>query len=418
MPHAAVSLLVIDDNPGNLELLSSALAQPGLEILTASDPKEGLDLFRNRRPQVVLTDLVMPQMSGMEVLERIVEIDPATDVILMSAHYSTESAVEAVKKGASDYLNKPISIDPLRERIGRLVEEVRKRQRALQLEDELRCNSEFEGIVGRSPLMWEMFWRTRRVAPHYRALLITGETGTGKDLIARALHRLSPVASGRYVVLNCSAVVETLFESELFGHVKGSFTGATSDKPGLFEHAHGGTLFLDEIGDMPLATQAKLLRVLQNQEVQRVGALNARKVDVRVIAATNHDLRAAVAAEAFSGGSILPSLHGGNSGAAAGGAQRGSAPAPASLCRAIRRAVREASTRIDASGANPAFPAFLAGQCAGTRKRHRTCRHDDHERHGGRARPAALHAPFAGTARTGGIRSGRGWRWHARGGGT
>jgi DNA-binding NtrC family response regulator len=296
---SAISLLVIDDNPGSLELLSNALAQPGLEILTASNPKEGLDIFCNRRPQVVLTDLVMPHMSGMEVLERIVEIDPATDVILMTAHYSTESAVEAVKKGASDYLNKPVSIGPLRERIGKLVEEVRKRQRALQLEDELRATSEFEGIVGRSPLMWEMFWRIRRVAPHYRALLITGETGTGKDLIARALHRLSPVASGRYVVLNCSAVVETLFESELFGHVKGSFTGATHDKPGLFEHAHGGTLFLDEIGDMPLATQAKLLRVLQNQEVQRVGALNARKVDVRVVAATNHDLRAAVAENRF-----------------------------------------------------------------------------------------------------------------------
>jgi len=297
--HSAVSLLVIDDNPGSVELLSTALAQPGLEILTASNPEEGLHLFRNRRPQVVLTDLVMPQMSGMEVLEKIVEIDPATDVILMSAHYSTESAVEAVKKGASDYLNKPLSIDPLRERIGRLVEEVRKRQRAVQLEDELRTTAEFEGIVGRSPLMWEMFSRTRRVAPHYRALLITGETGTGKDLIAQALHRLSPVASGRYVVLNCSAVVETLFESELFGHVRGSFTGATTDKPGLFEYAHGGTLFLDEIGDMPLATQAKLLRVLQNQEVQRVGALNARKVDVRVIAATNHDLRTAVAEKRF-----------------------------------------------------------------------------------------------------------------------
>jgi DNA-binding NtrC family response regulator len=296
---SAISLLVIDDSPGTVELLSNGLSQPGLEILTASHPEEGLDLFRNRRPQIVITDLMMPNLSGMEVLERIVEIDPATNVILMSAHYSTESAVEAVKKGACDYLNKPVSIGPLRERIGRLVEEVRKRQRASQLEDELRANSEFEGIVGRSPQMWEMFWRIRRVAPHYRALLITGETGTGKDLIARALHKLSPVASGRYVVLNCSAVVETLFESELFGHVKGAFTGATHDKPGLFEHAHGGTLFLDEIGDMPLATQAKLLRVLQNQEVQRVGALNARKVDVRVVAATNHDLRTAVAEKRF-----------------------------------------------------------------------------------------------------------------------
>lgn len=296
---SAISLLVIDDNPASVELLSHGLAQPGLEILTASHPEEGLDLFRNRRPQIVLTDLMMPDLTGMEVLERIVEIDPATDVILMTAHYSTESAVEAVKKGASDYLNKPVSIGPLRERIGRLVEEVRKREHASQLEDELRTTSEFEGIVGRSPQMWEMFWRIRRVAPHYRALLVTGETGTGKDLIARALHRLSPVSSGRYVVLNCSAVVETLFESELFGHVKGAFTGATHDKPGLFEHAHGGTLFLDEIGDMPLATQAKLLRVLQNQEVQRVGALNARKVDVRIVAATNHDLRAAVAEKRF-----------------------------------------------------------------------------------------------------------------------
>ena len=296
---SAVSLLVIDDNPGNVELLANGLAQQGLEILTASHPEEGLNLFCNRRPPIVLTYLMMPHMTGMEVLERIVEIDPSTDVILMTAHYSTESAVEAVKKGASDYLNKPISIGPLRERIGKLVEEVRKRRRSLQLEDELRTNSEFEGIVGRSPQMWEMFWHIRRVAPHYRALLITGETGTGKDLIARALHKLSPVASCRYVVLNCSAVVETLFESELFGHVRGAFTGATHDKPGLFEHAHEGTLFLDEIGDMPLACQAKLLRVLQNQEVQRVGGLNACKVDVRVVAATNHDLRTAVAEKRF-----------------------------------------------------------------------------------------------------------------------
>jgi DNA-binding NtrC family response regulator len=295
----ALSLLIIDDNTGSLELLSSALAQPGLEILTASDPEEGVDLVLNRHPQIVLTDLVMPRISGLEVLERIVEFDPSIDVILMTAHYSTESAVEAIKKGATDYLNKPVSIVSLRERIGKLVEEARKRQRALQLEDELLATSEFEGIVGRSPMMWDLFSRIRRVAPHYRAILVTGETGTGKDLVAQALHRLSPAASGRYVVLNCSAVVETLFESELFGHVKGSFTGATHDKAGLYEHAHGGTLFLDEIGDMPLATQAKLLRVLQNQEVQRVGSLTARKVDVRVIAATNHDLRAAIGEKRF-----------------------------------------------------------------------------------------------------------------------
>jgi DNA-binding NtrC family response regulator len=296
---AAVSLLIIDDNRGSLELLSHALAQPGLEILIAADPEEGLDLVRSHAPQIVLTDLVMPRMSGLEVLDRIVEVDPSIDVILMSAHYSTESAVEAIRRGAADYLDKPVSIAALRDRIGKLLENVRKRQRAMQLEDEMLASAEFEGIIGRSPLMWETFSRVRRVAPHYRSILITGETGTGKDLFARVLHRLSPASSGRYVVLNCSAVVETLFESELFGHVKGSFTGATQDKPGLVEHAHNGTLFLDEIGDMPLATQAKLLRVLQNQEVQRVGSLTARKVDIRMIAATNHDLRGAIAEKRF-----------------------------------------------------------------------------------------------------------------------
>jgi DNA-binding NtrC family response regulator len=217
----------------------------------------------------------------------------------MTAHYSTESAVEAIKKGASDYLNKPVSIAALREKIGSLLETARKRHRASQLEDELLASAEFEGIIGNSPSMWDMFSRIRRVAPHYRAVLVTGETGTGKDLVARTLHSLSPASQGRYVVLNCSAVVETLFESELFGHVRGSFTGATHDKAGLFEHAHGGTLFLDEIGDMPLSTQAKLLRVLQNQEVLRVGSLTPRKVDVRVVAATNRDLRTEIAEKRF-----------------------------------------------------------------------------------------------------------------------
>jgi len=154
-------------------------------------------------------------------------------------------------------------------------------------------------MVGGSPEMREVYSLIKRIAPHYSSVLVTGETGSGKELIARALHELSPASRGHFVVLNCSAVVETLFESELFGHVRGSFTGAAADKAGLFEHAHGGTLFLDEIGDMPLATQAKLLRVLQNQEVQRVGSLTARKVDVRVVAATNHDLRQAIVEKRF-----------------------------------------------------------------------------------------------------------------------
>ncbi len=296
---ARISLVIIDDNPGSLELLASALGSHGLDIFTASDPQEGLDLIHAKHPQIVLTDLVMPGLSGMEVLERTVAFDPSIDVVLMTAHYTTETAVEAIRKGAADYLNKPVPIATLRERIGKLIAEAERRRRSTALEHEMLAASEFEGIIGRSPLMWDLFSRIRRIAPHYRTVLITGETGTGKDLAASALHRLGGAASGRFVVLNCSAVVETLFESELFGHVRGSFTGATQDKTGLIEHANGGTLFLDEIGDMPLATQAKLLRVLQNQEVQRVGSLTSRKVDVRVIAATNHDLRADIAAKRF-----------------------------------------------------------------------------------------------------------------------
>lgn len=296
---SGICVLIIDDNLGSLELLESALAQPEVEILTASDPEQGLDLVASRHPQIVLTDLLMPGMTGLEVLTRIMEIDPSTDVILMTAHYSTETAVEAIKKGASDYLNKPISIATMRQKLAKLIEANKHRQRALQLQAEVLANADFEGIIGNSPLMWEMFSRIQRVAPHYRSVLITGETGTGKDLVAQTLHRLSPATRGRLVVLNCSAVVETLFESELFGHVRGSFTGATAEKPGLVEHAHGGTLFLDEIGDMPLATQAKLLRVLQNQEVQRVGSLTPRKVDVRVIAATHRNLQKSIEERTF-----------------------------------------------------------------------------------------------------------------------
>ncbi|HKV92614.1 MAG TPA: sigma-54 dependent transcriptional regulator [Candidatus Angelobacter sp.] len=293
-----ILLVIIDDNPRSLELVATALAGADVQIHTASNPEEGLNLVYTHRPHVVMTDLVMPQMTGLEVLERITEFDPAIDVVLMTAHYTTETAVEAIRKGAADYLNKPISLAALRERVGRIIDAARRRQQVKSAEDQMVETAQFEGIVGRSPQMWEMFSRIRRVAPHYRTALVTGPTGTGKELVAQALHHLSPV-KGKFVVLNCSAVVETLFESELFGHVKGAFTGADRDKVGLFEHASGGTLFLDEIGDMPLATQAKLLRVLQNQEVQRVGSLTPQKVDMRVVAATNKDLRQAITERQF-----------------------------------------------------------------------------------------------------------------------
>lgn len=293
----AVRIVVIDDNPGSLELLSTALTRPGVAVHTASTPTAGLELVHKLRPQLVITDLVMPEISGIEVLQQIIEFDPSIDVFLMTAHYTTETAVAAIRNGAADYLQKPVKIALLRERVARLLvsAEQWRKINSSTLED---SDSNFEGMIARSAPMWRLFALLQRIAPHYRSVLIKGETGTGKDLIANALHRLSDV-TGQFVVVNCSAVVETLFESELFGHVKGAFTGADRDKTGLLELANGGTLFLDEIGDIPLSTQAKLLRALQNQEFLPVGSLTLRKVNVRIIAATHRDLRAEIAESKF-----------------------------------------------------------------------------------------------------------------------
>ncbi|MGC2660920.1 MAG: sigma-54 dependent transcriptional regulator [Bryobacteraceae bacterium] len=295
---SAVTLVAIDDDSESLSLLQDALNLDGLEITCASDPEAGLQLVFRLHPDIVLLDLFMPGLGGMEVLDRIMSSAPCTEVIVITGQHSTETAVEAIQKGASGYLNKPLSIAGLRRSVTQLMEEARRRNLSRSLSAELLKVSNFEGMVGTSPLMLDAFARIRRVAPHYRSALITGATGTGKELVASALHRLS-AASGHFVLCNASAIVETLFESELFGHVKGAFTGATHDKAGLFEHADGGTLFLDEIADLPLPSQAKLLRVLQNQEVQRVGSLAVRKVDVRVIAATNRDLRKMIAEHQF-----------------------------------------------------------------------------------------------------------------------
>ena len=294
-----LKLLVVDDNPEALALVQDALSTENLEILTAGDPKTGLTIFFERRPRIVLLDLMMPKMSGMEVLEKIVSVDPGVDVILATSHYSTESAVEAIQKGACDYLTKPLDFKKLKARINSLREEAQKREKAAQLDLELLDACEFEGMIGRSPLMLDVFAKVRRVAPHFRTVLVSGMTGTGKELVARALHRQSPAAAGPFAVLNCAALVETLIESELFGYVKGAFTGAYQDKVGVFESANGGTVFLDEIGEMPLAAQAKLLRVLQNQEVRRVGSPVARLLNIRVVAATNRDLRKEVTKGTF-----------------------------------------------------------------------------------------------------------------------
>ncbi len=289
-------IVAIDDEMANLRMIRQILQHDGRVVEIFTDPHEGLNFIREKKPPVALTDLKMPEMDGMELLAAILEHSPETAVILMTGYYSTESAVTAIQRGAADYFEKPLDVAKLRARVSEMLAAAEQRQQQEDLERELLKAYRFEGMVGRSSTMMEMFARIRRVAPHFRTVLVNGATGTGKELVARALHKLSLSSQKPFAVCNCSAIVESLFESELFGHMKGSFIGAIQDKIGLFEYANGGTVFLDEIGELPLVTQAKLLRVLQ---IQRIGSPATRKVDVRVIAATNRDLRLMVAEKQF-----------------------------------------------------------------------------------------------------------------------
>jgi len=293
-PATLATLLIIDDDEQTIELIRSALEFPELKIISDTSALDGIESFKEHRPRIVLCDLKLPDMSGMEVLEKILKIDPGVEVILITGHYSSETAVEAIHKGAADYLNKPLNIEHLRSRIGLILEDLRHRSKYHSLMKEVLNVAQFQDMIGRSPAIIEVFSRIQRVGPHFRTALISGDTGTGKELVARALHKMSGAPAEKYGICNCAAVVDTLFESELFGYVKGAFTGALQDKMGLFEYANGGTVFLDEIGDMPLSMQVKLLRVLQNQEIHRVGSPIARKIDVRIVAATHKDLRAMV----------------------------------------------------------------------------------------------------------------------------
>jgi len=284
-------LLAIDDDTGTLSGIADELADDGLEILTANDPDLGFEMFLQVQPRIVLLNLLMRPPYGMEILRRIVRSDPGANVIVISTDYSVEAAMEAIKEGACDYLTKPLDFQRLRQRVTSFLVEAEVRRRTLILDQELVQACQFEGIVSRSPFMLDVFAKIRRVAPHFKTVLVVGATGTGKELAARALYRLSATSPGPFVACNCSALVESLVESELFGYVKGAFTGAMQDKAGLFESADGGTIFLDEIGDLSLGVQAKLLRVLQDHQVRKVGSSVSRKVDMRVIAATNRDLR-------------------------------------------------------------------------------------------------------------------------------
>ena len=292
-------LIVVDDEPGILGLIERALESTGYEVELHASAREASSRLAVAPADVALVDLRMPEIGGLDVLRAVRETQPQCQVILMTAHASVDSAIEAVKLGALDYLNKPLDFARLRQLLAGVREECDRRTALMAADAETGRRLELCGMIGRSPVMQELFGLVRRIAPHVRAALVTGETGTGKEGIAKAIHDLGPRRSRRFLTINCSAIVETLFESELFGHMRGAFTGATDQKAGLFEAADGGTLFLDEVGELPAAVQSKLLRVLETGEVQRVGSLQAKTVDVRIIAATNRDLYAEAEAGRF-----------------------------------------------------------------------------------------------------------------------
>ena len=288
----APTLLVVDDDPGILSLVDRFATDLGFSVVSEHNGRAALESLPVTRPDGAIVDVAMTDIDGLEVLREIKAADPQSQVILMTGAASIDSAVEAIKAGALDYITKPFDLERLRELLITVRKTIERRETFLRIDADVARQFEFYGLIGRSPGMQELFDSVRRFAPYARTVLVTGETGTGKELVAKALHRLGPRRERKLITVNCSAVVETLFESELFGHMRGAFTGATDTKTGLFEHAHNGTIFLDEIGELPMSLQAKLLRAVELGEVQRVGALETRRADVYAIAATNRDLRA------------------------------------------------------------------------------------------------------------------------------
>jgi DNA-binding NtrC family response regulator len=293
------SILVVDDDPDHLELTLARLRTGGHEPIGADSPARALELFQSEPLDLLLTDLEMPEMSGLDLLREVKESDPTVPVVVLTGHATVGTAVEAMKTGAFDYLQKPIHAPDLLVVIERALREKELVSENIRLRQELRDKYHHKNLVGTSARMREVFRLVEKIGPTSSTALILGESGTGKELVARAIHEASARSHRRFVRVNCSAITETLLESELFGHERGSFTGAFARKKGLFEIASGGTLFLDEIGDTPPGVQAELLRVLQEGEIRRVGGTEDIVVDVRVITATNQDLKKQIAEGRF-----------------------------------------------------------------------------------------------------------------------
>lgn len=285
-------ILVADDEESIRWVLSKALSKQGYQVDLASNGQQALEMSREKRYDLAVLDIKMPGLSGLDLLSRVQEESPGTLVVIMTAESSMKNAVEAMKRGAYDYITKPFDLDTLDAIILKARKAAEVTEELSRLKDELKEHYQLDrAIIGQSAPMQALYKVLGKVAPSDVTVLITGESGTGKELVARAIHFNSPRLGKPFLALNCAAIPRELLESELFGHEKGSFTGATERKAGKFEQANGGTLFLDEIGDMPLELQAKLLRVLQEREITRTGGTNPIRVDVRIIAASNQNLK-------------------------------------------------------------------------------------------------------------------------------
>src|SRR5229473_4205490 len=288
------NILIVEDEPRMRRLLEISLGEDGHSVHTAGDAESGLMHLRKEAADLVLTDLKLPGMNGLEFLQEGKRLNAALPFIVMTAYGSVETAVDAMKAGASDYVLKPFTMAEMKLVINKELDVQQVRSENQRLKEALGKRYHFQNIIGRSKKMQEVLALVERVAPTNSTVLIGGESGVGKDLIARAIHQHSRRAQGPFIKINSTAIPDTLFESELFGYERGAFTGALSSKPGKFELADKGTLFLDEIGDVPAPIQVKLLRVIQEREFERLGGTKTHKVDVRLLAATNRDLRAAL----------------------------------------------------------------------------------------------------------------------------
>jgi DNA-binding NtrC family response regulator len=292
-------ILIVDDEANAREALQTLLSDEGYETAVAADGLEALERIESFEPEVILTDLKMPRLDGLGLLERGKKVSPHTAFVVMTAFGSIDTAVEAIKRGAENYLTKPLDIDALGALVGRAMEKAKLSSEAASLRQRLEQRFSFGEIIGDHPAMQRLLKTVAQVAASRASVLIYGESGTGKELIAAAIHQNSKRKNGPFVRLNCAALAETLLESELFGHERGSFTGAVGRREGRFKQADGGTLFLDEVSEIPMPLQVKLLRFLQEREFERVGGNETIRVDVRIVAATNRDLQSLVEAGTF-----------------------------------------------------------------------------------------------------------------------